>query len=546
MMQMNCLAATESREPCSASPEGRDASPSERGRVLIFIVAYQAEKHLESVLDQVPPNLFNNERIHFLIIDDASSDAGVEAAHQWARRRQIRNITILRNPVNQGYGGNQKLGYRIAIEAGFDFVILLHGDGQYSPALLPRFIEIWRRTDADVVLGSRMQDLASARRGGMPWHKLIGNRMLTMFQNAMTGRTLSEYHTGYRGYSTRFLRRVPFELNTNDFHFDTELLLQAMHVNARFEEFAIPTRYGDEICRVNGPRYAKNVIAATTQFKMHQMGMLCSMRYRNLEPTRYQDKTIMAYSSHALALEMISRLRPRTVLDIGCGPGFIATKCEEQGIRVTGVDAFEPLPGMMSRFSLADLEREPLPEDPSEYDMVLLLDVIEHLQDPEMFLLDLRNRSQGRPQRDKPFTLLLSTPNIAFAAIRLNLLLGRFTYAERGILDITHKRLFTRSSLLRMLRDCGYVVEKVVPAGVPFQAVMPGRMGRMLGSIAGVMASIWPTMFAFQFIVRCRPLPGVRQLLARSERHLVSQAEMARVLDETGALTTTGPGSPHT
>lgn len=512
------------------SPVGQLTASDNAGRVLVFIVAYEAERHIASVFDRVPKELYSDPRIHFLVIDDASGDQGASVARRWVEEHDVTNVTILRNPVNQGYGGNQKLGYRIGVDAGFDFVILLHGDGQYAPELLPKFIETWQQTNADVVLGSRMQDLRSAREGGMPWYKMIGNRTLTTIQNALTGLRLSEYHTGYRGYSTRFLRRVPFESNTNVFHFDTQILLQAVHVKAKIVEFAIPTHYGDEICRVDGMRYAKDVLASTAQFKMHQMGMLCALRYRNLEPMRYKDKTFMLYSSHALALETIAEEKPKTLLDIGCGPGFIARRCEQMGVRVTGLDAYPPLPDMMSAFKRVDLEVEEFPEDAFQYDMVLLLDVIEHLEDPEKFLIGLRNRSTTlEPGRKAPL-MVISTPNIAFFALRLNLMLGRFNYAERGILDITHKRLFTRRALVQTIRDCGYTVERVRAAAVPFQTVVGGKFGWLAGKIAGFFARVWPTMFGFQFIVSCRPLPGVRQLLTQSEEYVMGAGQVEAAL----------------
>jgi len=500
------------------------------GKILIFIVAYEARRHLRRVLDRIPAATVADPQVHILIIDDGSSDQGVLEARAWADEHNAPRLTILRNPVNQGYGGNQKLGYRIALEAGFDFVVLLHGDGQYAPELLPQFIATWRRTRADVVLGSRMTSLKEARAGGMPWHKMIGNRLLTRFQNGLTGRQLSEYHTGYRGYATAFLRRVPFERNTNDFHFDTEILLQAFHVRATLEEFGIPTHYGDEICRVNGAKYAWDVVRATVRFKLHQKGMLCDLKYRRLEPTRYEEKTFMAYSSHALAMEIVRQYQPQNLLDIGCGPGFIAKRCGELGIVVTGIDAFAPLPGNVQHFRQMNLETDPPPADAFDFDMVLLLDVIEHLAEPEQFLLALRNRAQLRqPEVHMPL-MVISTPNIAFAAIRLNLLLGRFTYAERGILDITHKRLFTRKSLLALLNDCGYVVEEVRAAAVPFQAVMSGGLGKLLGWIAGMLARLWPAMFAFQFVVTCRPRPGVRQLVRLSEKYRLKDDAIADVL----------------
>jgi glycosyltransferase involved in cell wall biosynthesis len=493
------------------------------GRILIFIVAYQAEKHLVSVLDRIPSELINDPNIEILIIDDGSSDAGVKVGKNWAEINKVERITVLRNPVNQGYGGNQKLGYRIGIDTDFDFIILLHGDGQYAPELLPLFIKTWQETKADVVLGSRMQDLKSAQAGGMPKYKMVGNLFLTKIQNMFTGKNLSEYHTGYRGYSASFLKRIPFELNTNEFHFDTEILLQAFQIGAHIEEFPIPTHYGNEICHVNGIQYAKDVFLSTLRYKMHQYGMLCDLKYRRITPERYNEKSSMEYSSHAIALSIVKKYRPNSILDLGCGPGFIARQCRNLGIDVTGVDIFEPLENTVDHFRRMNLEKDPPPEDAFKFDMILLLDVLEHFAEPEKFLLELRNNNFAIKEDQALPLLIISTPNVAFATIRLNLLLGRFNYAERGILDITHKRLFTRTSLLHMLQECGYNVEKIYTAAAPFQAVMKGSIGNFLGWLAAILAHMLPSLFAFQFVIVCRPLPGVKQLIHNSERyHTVS------------------------
>jgi len=296
-------------------PQGEPGSD----RILVFVVAFEAERHIESVFDRIPGEIFADPAVHVLCIDDASQDSGAEVLMEWVRQHALEDrITVLRNPVNQGYGGNQKLGYRMAVDRGYDLVILLHGDGQYAPELLPEIIATWRGGDADVILGSRMLEPGGARRGGMPLYKWVGNRVLTTFQNRLTGEGLSEYHTGYRAYTTRFLSSVPFEMNTNDFHFDTDILLQAAHVDARIVEIPIPTRYGDEECRVPGLRYFRDVVGSTLRFKLHQMGMLCSLKLRHLKPLRYQDKTAVPYSSHAMALEEVGRAaqrygrRPRT------------------------------------------------------------------------------------------------------------------------------------------------------------------------------------------------------------------------------------------
>ncbi|MCP3960110.1 MAG: glycosyltransferase [bacterium] len=494
-------------------------------RTLVLIVAYDAERHIESLLERVPEECFDAERYHLLCIDDSSSDRSAELATRWLREHRVDNATVLRNPVNQGYGGNQKLGYRYAVDAGFDLVILLHGDSQYAPEILPRFVEIFERTGAGVILGSRMRDVSQATAGGMPFYKILGNRVLTGLQNLITGRDLSEYHTGYRAYSRDFLTSVPFEILTNDFHFDSEILLQAFTARERIEEFGIPTYYGDEICHVNGLRYAWSVMASTITYRMHHLGMLCSLKYRNLGSARYHDKSWMPYSSHSRTLAVVRRAQPYTLLDLGCGPGHVARLCEEMGARVTGIDREQPLPETVSHFLAWDLEQTPLPLDAFAFDLVLILDLVEHLENPEEFLLSLRNASEQSTGGEAGPRMVITTPNVAFAAVRLNLLFGRFNYAERGILDITHKRLFTRRSLVSMLEDCGYRIERVEGIGVPFGAVMGGRMGTFLGWISDFFARLWPSLWAFQFLVVCRPVPGVRQLLQDSEPFLRHEAD---------------------
>ena len=150
-------------------------------------------------------------------------------------------MRALFNPVNQGYGGNQKLGYHYAIEKGFDFVALLHGDGQYAPECLPRLLDPLRRGEADAVMGSRMLPGGGALKGGMPLYKFIGNKVLTWLENRLLRTDLSEFHSGYRVYSVEALRAIPFDRNSNDFHFDTEIIIQLQIAARTIREMPIPT-----------------------------------------------------------------------------------------------------------------------------------------------------------------------------------------------------------------------------------------------------------------------------------------------------------------
>src|SRR5215471_13771073 len=122
----------------------------EKPRLLIFIVAYHAETTIANVLKRIPGSLADGYNVEVLVIDDASADSTFtvsnDAAHQGCCPFKI---SILYNPVNQGYGGNQKIGYHYAIENRFDYVALLHGDGQYAPEVLPALLDLFRSGEAD-------------------------------------------------------------------------------------------------------------------------------------------------------------------------------------------------------------------------------------------------------------------------------------------------------------------------------------------------------------------------------------------------------------
>src|ERR1700744_3779385 len=183
-------------------------------RVLIFVVAYHAEATIVNVVHRIPVGLLEEYDFELLIIDDSSKDATFERSHELSTRSDIPfNIRVLFNPANQGYGGNQKLGYHYAIENGFDFVALPHGDGQYAPECLPMLLKPLTEGGAAAVFGSRMLTPNGARKGGMPLYKFVGNRILTWIQNRLLRTNLSEFHSGYRIYSVAALRSIPFERN---------------------------------------------------------------------------------------------------------------------------------------------------------------------------------------------------------------------------------------------------------------------------------------------------------------------------------------------
>ncbi len=238
-------------------------------RIGIFIIAYNAVDHLIKTISRIPKETYE-EVSEIFVIDDASPDNTYYAALGYKHEYGIEKLTIMRNKVNQGYGGNQKVGYKYAMERGLDVVALVHGDGQYAPERLPDLLAPFKADKADMVFGSRMSKPGEALRGGMPKYKYFGNRILSFTQNRLTGLNLSEYHSGYRLYSMAALKQIPFMSFTSTWHFDTQIILAMAERKMRIVELPIPTYYGDEICHVNGIPYALNCIKTSFEYYMHQ------------------------------------------------------------------------------------------------------------------------------------------------------------------------------------------------------------------------------------------------------------------------------------
>ena len=486
----------------------------QRRRVLVFIVAYNAETTIESVLDRIPPSILDYDH-EVLIVDDQSADQTFDKASRYRERRPALNLRVLYNPENQGYGGNQKIGYEYAIREKFEVVVLLHGDGQYAPEVMEDLIAPILSGQADAVLGSRMAEPGRALQGGMPLYKYFGNRVLTFLQNRLLGTRLSEFHSGYRAYRVPALAELPFRFNTHGFHFDTEIIIQFLLRGFRIQEVPIPTYYGNEICRVNGLAYAWNVLAATVAVRLHQMQLRYRRQYDCMGPRLDYPLKLGYASSHTAALREVA---PSTrVLDIGCGRGLLGKELEKKGCCVQGVD--EPFFAgdcALANFRSVDLSSDDIPCAPDDFDYILLLDILEHLDAERQYhLLDnIRSRSfQKKP------TLIITTPNIAFLPIRLLLLFGQFNYGKRGILDQTHRRLLTFRSLGEMLRQSGYRTGPMRGIPAPFPAALGNTwLARLLLAINRALIVVAKRLFSYQIFVTARPLHTVDQLLDLAEK----------------------------
>ncbi|MES2693161.1 MAG: bifunctional glycosyltransferase/class I SAM-dependent methyltransferase [Verrucomicrobiota bacterium] len=505
-------------------------SPDRPPRVLVFIVAYFAETTILKVLARIPA--LEGYEVEVLIIDDCSADGTFALSERLRSSGDYRHkLTVLSNPANQGYGGNQKLGYHYALEQNFDLVVLVHGDGQYAPEALPDILGPLARGEADVVLGSRMLTPGAARKGGMPLYKWVGNKLLTGYQNRVLRSQLAEFHTGYKAYTTEILRRIPFDLNSNVFHFDTEIIIQFLRARARILEVPIPTFYGDEICRVNGIRYALDVVNASTVALLQDYGLVYRRNF-DIESVVADNKHYTAkldfLSTHSVA---VAEIPPgSTVMDIGSGPGHLSPALRAKGCRVIGVDQFEPAStAAFDEFHVADLNTRPFPRPLNDVQVVLLLDIIEHLISPEKFCQELRRHAQANLN----VKIVISTANIGFIVTRFMLFLGQFNYNKRGILDLTHTRLFTFSSMRRLLKETGFVVEKevAIPAPVPM-VVKKGFRQSFLMAAQKLGMKLSRGLFSYQMLMVIRPLPTLDTLLADSQRHSAEKSSALPALTE--------------
>ena len=234
-------------------------------RIMILVVAYNAEATLSTVLERIPADIRDKVE-EIVVFDDASLDRTYEAGNDYKRRTAQEKLVIHHNPVNLMYGGNQQRGYQDAIERGFDFVVLLHGDGQYAPEVMQELLAPLETGRAEMVMGSRMMVEGAALKGNMPLYKYVGNKILTWVENTMAGLRLTEFHSGYRAYSVHALRTIPLETLTTNWHFDTQIILEMVKRGYRIAEVPIPTYYGDEICYVNGIPYALHCMWEAVKF----------------------------------------------------------------------------------------------------------------------------------------------------------------------------------------------------------------------------------------------------------------------------------------
>ncbi len=485
-------------------------------KLLIYVVTYNHEDFIQKTLERIDKKLFENYDTEILVNDDSSKDNTLKILKQIKTNFNNKvKFTILSNPKNLGYGGNQKIGYFYSIKHKFDFVALLHGDGQYAPEVMIDLLDVLQNDNAKAVFGSRMMSKFGALKGGMPMYKFIGNKILTYLQNKILKSKLSEFHSGYRIYDVEALKKIPFHLNSDDFSFDTEIIIQFLILKFKISEVSIPTYYGEEISYVNGTHYAYRIMIESFKANFQKYGILYEKKYDLIDSEiKYVYKKNFL-STHSISFKTIKN--NSLILDIGSAQGdLIQHLLDEKNCKVIGIDRETKTASSKNiEFITCDLNKELPNLDYNKFDYILFLDVIEHLEDPENFL----NRLYEKVSDNEKIEILISTPNISFFIMRFMLLFGFFNYGKRGILDKTHTRLFTFQSFNRLITDSNFKIIQTIGIPAPFPlAIGENLVSKIFINMNNVAIKVWKSFFSYQILCKIRPNKSLSLLLKKAEK----------------------------
>jgi 2-polyprenyl-3-methyl-5-hydroxy-6-metoxy-1,4-benzoquinol methylase len=382
-------------------------------------------------------------------------------------------VSLRADARHADHGQRRKVAYEYALQHGFDFVAVLRPDDRHPPERLGELL--------DAALGGA-QLVVAARRGRARGRSLL-DRVLAL--------DLGDWASPYRVLACSALRRVPFHLNQDGRGFDTELAIQFRALGARLAAVE---------CDLEGDSSFSPSEALRTAFgyRAHQLHLTRDGKWFVDRDVRYTLKS-HASSSHAQVLDAI---RPGAlVLDLGCSQGVLAAPLARKGVQVVGVDVRSPaeVSLALARYYQHDLEQPLAIPEGRVFDYVVCSDVIEHVLRRAELLASVRRylKPDGR--------LLISTPNIAIWFYRLSLLVGRFEYGPRGVLDETHVHLFTRATFRREIESAAFRIVRERVTALPFEVVFEstGRSAVVsaLASLYHLAARLWPTLFAYQFLL---------------------------------------------
>jgi SAM-dependent methyltransferase len=465
---------------------GEASSGTRGGRIGILVIAGDASVSAARVFASVPERL--RPQIAGVFLSSGSDRPASRSAKPEATPSDDLP-RVIRLARGRGDGDLQKAACRLAIESDLDILVVLRGRGPYAPGLVEALV---------AVIGVRAPSTSSIG-GTTPLGGRVGSRILAQLDRKL-GTRLRDLHSGWRAYRVQALCSIPFEGNAGDSHFDLQVVLQLIGAGKRIAEVPLPAVREEELRPADALRRARDTSLDALRVRLSAKGYLSGHLGRVGEEYGLKHAE---NSSHSIVLRWLEGMPPGRVLDLGCSSGLLDERIRALGHNVTGLDMFA-LPGVterVDRFLEANLDRglPPILREEAPFDLVVAADVLEHVRDPESVL------KQVRSVLVPGGTLIASVPNFGHWYPRGRTAVGLFDYDQRGILDRGHVRFFTRRSLLDLVRRSGFAVTRLEASGLPLEilSASKGLGWRGVGLADRVAVGTWPTLFGYQFVIRC-------------------------------------------
>ena len=470
----------------------------DKKRIGILVVAYNAASTLAKVLDRIPEEI-RPDIEEVIVSDDHSQDSTYLVGLGYQQVSDL-PITLIRQPANLGYGGNQKAGYDVAIEHGLDIVVMLHGDGQYAPESLPDILAPLIAGEADAVFGSRIMVKGAARKGGnAPLQVRREPHPLPIRERDARNRSVRIPFAGIAPTRSTRSSRSPSSSTPTASTSTPRSSSSCTTPGCASRRCPFRPTTATRSVTSTASAYAADVTKDVVAYRLQKAGFGDGSRIALKE--EYELKP-SEDSSHGRISAMLSSKPPSKILDLGCSSGLLAERLRAMGHHVTGVDVteIEGVGERTSAFFKADLNEGIPSEVGSDFDIVLAADVLEHLADPAPLMDQIRDvlAPEG--------TAIFCVPNVAHWYPRFRVTLGVFDYDQRGILDATHLRFFTRRSIKKFVERQGFTIRRIEPVGLPLDALgLQGVSSKVVRLVDQVVLSLWPTLFGYQFIIEASP-----------------------------------------
>ena len=466
-------------------------------RFAIFILSYSPDFHLASTVSNIPEILHDAIEEIFIFVNASvrkEFDEARSAAPQigfWEKKLHIHTT-----PERLTYGQNLKLGYRYAVNRKFDYVITLETNTRFMRGYIANLLQLALRDNVKFALVSNGGCEPISGKSG--FFSAFPQSILTKAEKAVLGIPCFRKIFIYRMLSFKVLRQIPFEINADDYHFDTQLLMQCRFLGIPIREIAMDERIPNKKRQLNSFRYTKSLCFEIIALGLHKLHIIRSGRYVFDIPATYTKK-YSPYSSHEKILSLVD---PRSnVLDLGSSNSLLYNDLNKKQVACTCVDLIDPkiINVPRTHYVQCNLEDYRKLEFKREFDYVILADVIEHIRDADGLLLYVRRFLKAKGK------IIVSVPNIAIWIYRISLLIGRFNYSSKGTLDNTHVRFYTKFTIIRLLEKNGYCVKDIDVTSLPFEVIFPSsEQSRVLKTLDGcyyLLARLWPKLFAYQFIL---------------------------------------------